>query len=60
MTTVSQVTTQPESGLHHIDALLDGGPGWNWLAPTRNVIYYSFSTSPGNPTATVSPRANNW
>lgn len=49
MTTVSQVTTQPESGLHHIDALLDGGPGWNWLAPTRNVIYYSFSTSPGNP-----------
>jgi hypothetical protein len=49
VTTVSQVTTQPESGLHHIDALLDDGPGWNWLAPTRNVIYYSFSTSPGNP-----------
>ena len=51
MTTVSQVTTPPESGLDHIDALLDNGPGWNWLAPARNVIYYSFSTSPGNPDA---------
>ena len=51
MTTVSQVTTQPASGIDHIDALLDNGPGWNWLAPTRNVLYYSFSTSPANPNA---------
>ena len=51
MTTVSQVTTQPASGLGHIDALLDNGPGWNWLTPARNVIYYTFSTSPGDPDA---------
>jgi hypothetical protein len=51
VTTVSQVTTQPASGLGHIDALLDNGPGWNWLTPARNVIYYTFSTSPGDPDA---------
>lgn len=35
------------SGWNHIDALLDDGPGWNWLTPARTTIYYSFSTSAG-------------
>lgn len=48
MTTVADITTQPASGLNHIDALLDSGPGWNWLAPTRNTIYYTFSLAAGN------------
>ena len=48
MTTVADITTQPASGLNHIDALLDTGPGWNWLAPTRNTIYYTFSLAGGN------------
>lgn len=32
---------------NHIDALLDNGPGWNWLTPARNTLYYSYSTSSG-------------
>jgi hypothetical protein len=48
MTTVADVTTQPASGLNHIDALLDSGPGWNWLAPARSTIYYTFSLAGGN------------
>ncbi len=43
MATVTEVTTPPRSGLHHIDALLDIGPGWNWLAPVRNELFYTFS-----------------
>lgn len=35
------------SGWNHIDALLDSGPGWNWLTPTRTVLYYSFSVTAG-------------
>ncbi len=35
------------SGWNHIDALLDDGPGWNWLTPTRSTIYYSFSVTAG-------------
>lgn len=35
------------SGWNHIDALLDTGPGWNWLTPTRTVLYYSFSVTEG-------------
>ncbi len=49
MATVTDVTTQPSSGLNHIDALLDSGPGWNWIAPGRNTLYYSFSLTDGNP-----------
>lgn len=36
-------TNPPSSGLLHIDALLDTGPGWNWLTPTRTTMYYTFS-----------------
>lgn len=48
MATVSEVTNTPSSGLNHIDALLDRGPGWNWLTPGRNVIYYTFSLAAPN------------
>lgn len=43
VTTVADVTAQPSSGLNHIDALLDQGPGWNFLAPARAVLRYTFS-----------------
>lgn len=54
MALVSDVTTAPLSGLNHIDALLNNGPGWNWLTPTRSVIYYTFSVSSGNETGNSS------
>lgn len=48
MATVTDVTTALLSGLNHIDALLDEGPGWNFLAPsTANTITYTFSTASG-------------
>ena len=51
MTTVAEATAQPATGLNHIDALLDTGPGWNWLAPARTVLYYSFALDAPNPNA---------
>lgn len=48
MALVSDVTTPQLSSLTHIDALLDAGPGWNWLTPSRNVLYYTFSVTSGN------------
>jgi hypothetical protein len=48
MTTITDVDTLPLSGQPHIDALLDNGPGWNWLTPSRSVLYYTFSVSSGN------------
>jgi len=42
MTTINDLQP-PSSGLQHIDALLDTGPGWNWLAPARTTLYYTFS-----------------
>jgi serralysin len=45
--TVADVTAKPASGLNHIDALLEGGPGWNWLAPARNTLLYTFSLTGG-------------
>lgn len=48
MTTVADVTQQPASGLLHIDALLDAGPGWNFLAPARSTLLYSFALSGAN------------
>ena len=51
MTTVAEATAQPATGLNHIDALLDSGPGWNWLAPARTVLYYSFALDAPNPSA---------
>lgn len=47
MTSLATITAPFLSGWNHIDALLDTGPGWNWLAPTRNTIFYSFSVSAG-------------
>jgi hypothetical protein len=48
MATVTEVTTAPLSGLNYIDALLDDGPAWNYLAPsTGNTISYTFSTASG-------------
>ncbi len=47
MPTVSQINTTPLSGLSHVDALLDNGPGWIWLTPQRPTIYYTFSVSSG-------------
>lgn len=53
MALVSDVTTTQLSGQNHIDSLLlDNGPGWNWLAPTRNILYYTFSVASGNQTGT--------
>lgn len=43
MATISDATNPPSSGLRHIDALLDTGPGWNWVTPARTTLYYSYS-----------------
>lgn len=43
MTTVADITRPPASGLNHIDALLDQGPGWHWLTPARTTLLYTFS-----------------
>lgn len=43
MASVTDVTTPPKSGLHHIDSVMDTGPGWNWLTPARNELFYTFS-----------------
>lgn len=51
MATINDVTTEPRTGLRHIDALLDDGPGWNWLTPARNVMYYTFATNAIDPSA---------
>lgn len=48
MATVTDVTTRPASGLNHIDALMDRGPGWNWLAPARSTLFYTFALNDGN------------
>lgn len=50
MTTISDIDAPHLSGLTHIDALLDSGPGWNWLTPSRNVLYYTFSITSGEET----------
>lgn len=48
MATVTDVSTRPASGLQHIDALLDRGPGWNWLTPARTTLFYTFALNDGN------------
>ena len=45
MATLDQVSAQPFANLNHIDALLASGPGWNWFAPTRTTLYYTFALS---------------
>lgn len=47
MTTLATIQAPFLSGWNHIDALLDNGPGWNWLAPKRNTIFYNFALEPG-------------
>ena len=53
MATLADVRNIPLSGLTHIDALLNEGPTWNFLLPTRSTIRYTFSVS-GNNEAGVS------
>jgi serralysin len=48
MATVSQVTSRPESGMAHIDALVGEAQPWNFLG--RDVLYYSFSVTSGGET----------
>ena len=50
MATVTDVDSTRLSRLTHIDALLNDGPGWNWLSPTRNAINYTFSVASSNET----------
>jgi Ca2+-binding RTX toxin-like protein len=47
MATVSDITTIPLSGLNTIDALLDGGPDWNYQTGAGNTLLYTFSISSG-------------
>ena len=47
MALVSDIATIRQSGLNHIDALLNSGPGWNWLTPERSILYYTFSVTSG-------------
>jgi hypothetical protein len=58
MATLTDVTTAPKSGLHHIDSLLDIGPGWNWLAPARNELFYTFSLAGIEATAAATITGN--
>lgn len=53
MATITEVAAQPESSYTHIDALLARGPGWNWLAPERTVLRYTFALAPGDPNLTA-------
>lgn len=49
MATVSDLEITPLSGLNHIDALLDEGPDWNFIAnAAANTIHYTFSVASGN------------
>lgn len=57
MTTISDITTTPLSGLNHIDALLDTGPDWNYLTPAGNVLRYTFSIASGNEANTTGQEA---
>jgi serralysin len=58
MTTVSDITNTPLSGLNHIDALLDKGPDWNFqTTANQNVIYYTFSVASGTETSKTGQEA---
>lgn len=48
MATITEVSAQPVSGLTTIDALLGRLPGWNWLAPTRTELRYTYALTPGD------------
>lgn len=42
MATVHDIQTVPASGDYRVDALLKTGTNWNYVLPTRNVLYYTF------------------
>ncbi|MFO1200434.1 MAG: Ig-like domain-containing protein [Burkholderiaceae bacterium] len=42
MATVTDITTIDYSGDLRADSLLQLGPGWNYLLPARNTLYYTF------------------
>jgi len=48
MAKISDIENIVTSGLNHIDALLNNGPGWNYLTPFTNTIAYTFSVASGN------------
>lgn len=50
MANISDLENTLLSGLNHIDALLDEGPDWNYLANAGNTIRYTFSTLSGTET----------
>lgn len=43
MITVSDISNIRYTNVLPIDSLVSEYPGWNWLTPARNVLYYSFS-----------------
>jgi hypothetical protein len=47
LTTSADLSTTPQCGLNHIDALIAELPDWNYLTPGRNEIFYTFSVSSG-------------
>jgi serralysin len=48
MTTLSDVKNVHYSGFNHIDALVDSGPDWNFLASPKPYLSYTFSIASGN------------
>ncbi|MGZ5006955.1 MAG: M12 family metallo-peptidase [Methylobacter sp.] len=59
MAQVSDIKNVVTSGLTHIDALLNTGPGWNYLTPATNTISYTFSVASGNETNVSGQQAFN-
>jgi Ca2+-binding RTX toxin-like protein len=57
MTQVSDLASVITSGLTYIDALLDTGPGWNYLIPATNSLSYTFSIASGNETGVTNQQA---
>ncbi|HEX8615529.1 MAG TPA: DUF4214 domain-containing protein [Telluria sp.] len=48
MTTLSDVKDIHLSGFNYIDALIDAGPGWNFLGTNATSLSYTFSITSGN------------
>ena len=48
MSTISDIQNTPQSGLVHIDALIDALPDWNFLTPAQTTLVYTFSIATGN------------
>lgn len=55
MPTLSDIETTPLSPLHHVNALLDQGPDWNFLTSAGNTILYTFSVASGNEVRSGTP-----